>query len=59
MKTNNLKIQKPVTNKKSVAKLKEDFRNWYGIVSVQELTENKKLLLEIESLEKAFLKKSA
>ena len=36
----------------ALASIKREFRKWYGMISVRELTSNHALTLEIEILEK-------
>lgn len=40
-------------------KLKEEFRKWYGLISVQELVQNKVLVVEIEALEIMLIEQGA
>ena len=35
-----------------VQKIREEIRNWYGNLSIRELTQNKVLIAEIEKLER-------
>lgn len=39
-----------------VQKIKEEIRNWYGSLSIRELTQNKALIVEIERLESLLAK---
>lgn len=39
-----------------VQKIKEEIRNWYGSLSVRELTQNRALIAEIERLESLLAK---
>ena len=39
-----------------VQKIKEEIRNWYGSLSIRELTQNKALIAEIERLESLLAK---
>lgn len=47
--------QKPLTGG-VVQKIKEEIRNWYGSLSVRELTQNRALIVEIERLESLLAK---
>ncbi len=47
--------QKPVSGG-VVQKIKEEIRNWYGSLSVRELTQNRALIAEIERLESLLAK---
>lgn len=38
--------------KRILAKLREEFRRWYGRLSVNELVSNKRLVEEIEAIER-------
>ncbi len=40
--------------KRTLAKLREEFRKWYGRLSVAELVSNKRLVAEIEAIERMF-----
>ena len=41
--------------KSTVRKIKDEFRRWYGMISVRELAANKILTHEIEVMEKLIL----
>lgn len=39
----------------ALKKLKEEFRRWYSMLSIQEIVKNQALIAEIEAMEKALL----
>ncbi len=45
-------IQLKPEEKRILAKLREEFRRWYGRLSVNELVSNKRLVAEIEAIER-------
>jgi hypothetical protein len=42
-----------------IQKIREEIRNWYGNLSIRELTQNKVLIAEIEKLERLLAGKVA
>lgn len=50
-KNKNMDEQKKPLTGSVIQKIKEEIRNWYGSLSIRELTQNKALIAEIERLE--------
>lgn len=54
MSTSYLEKAKKSATEIAFKKLKEEFRKWYAMLSVEELTKNQSLIREIEAMEKMF-----
>jgi hypothetical protein len=48
----NLKALEIIPSPKTISRLKEIFRRWYGSLSIREIVSNRKLIAEIESFER-------
>lgn len=55
-KNKNMDEQKKPLTGRVIQKIKEEIRNWYGSLSIRELTQNKALIAEIERLESLLAK---